>query len=296
MSNAKKIRILADTSTDLTFEQAKKHGIDLFPIPVRIGDKDYRDGVDFTHEEFYNILETSPVVPTTSHIPLSTTGEAYLKAYNDGCEAVIHICNNSKNSGMFSTANIAKNFFFEEHPEAEGKFRIEPVDSHSFSLAYGLPAIFGAKKRDEGGTVDEVLEVIDETVNRVEIYMAVYDLKFAKSSGRISAASAIVGTVIGIKPIISMIAGETVTIDKVRGEKAIIPRLVKAAKDNMEGETFFCVAGGSTMAEAKELQSALEKEFGKKSFGIFELGAAVSINAGPKAIAVYVLGKDRRKA
>lgn len=288
------IRILADTSTDISFEQAKEYGIDLFSIPVFVGDDSYRDGVDFTTEGFYELLESSPVTPTTSHIPLATTGEAYLKAYEDGCEAVIHLCNNSKNSGMFNTANLAKKFFFEEHPEAEGKFRIEPVDTHSFSLAYGLPAIFGAKKRDEGGSVDEVLAVIDEVINRVEIYMAIYDLKFARNSGRISAAAAIVGTMIGIKPIMSMISGETETVDKVRGEKAVIPRLVKAAKDNMVGDPFFVVAAGTPTAEAKELQSALEKELGVKSSGFFRIGAAVAINAGPKAIALYVLGKDRR--
>lgn len=291
-----KIRILADTSTDISFEQAQKYGIELFSIPLSVGDKAYQDGVDFTPEEFYKLLNTTSVIPTSSHIPLATTQDAYRKAYDDGCEAVIHLCNSSKTSGMYNTANLAKKFFFEETPDAEGKFRIEPVDTHSFSLAYGLPAIFAAKKRDEGCSVDEILEVIDETINRVEIYLALYDLKFAKLSGRISAAAAIVGSVIGIKPIMSMIDGETKTIDKVRGEKGVIPRLVQAVKENMDGEPFFMVAAGETLAEGKELQKSLEKELKVKSSGFFRLGAAVSINAGPKAIAVYVLGKDRRKS
>ncbi len=290
------IRIFADTSTDLSFEQAAAYGIHLFPIPLTVGDKAYQDGIDFTAEEFYNLLNTSSVMPTTSHIPLATTQEAYTKAYEEGCEAVIHLCNSSKTSGMFNTANLAKKFFFEEHPEAEGKFRIEAIDTRSFSLAYGLPAIRAAQKRDEGGSLEEILEVIDETINRVEIYLALYDLKFAKLSGRITAAAAIVGSVIGIKPVMSMIDGETKTIDKVRGEKAIIPRLVQAVRDNMEGDPFFMIAAGQTLQEGKDFQKALEKEFKTKSSGFFRLGAAVSINAGPKAIAVYVLGKDRRKS
>lgn len=289
------IRIFADTSSDISFEQAKQYGIELFSIPLTVGDKCYQDGVDFTTEEFYNLLNTTSVIPTTTHIPLGTTGDAYLKAYNDGCEAVIHLCNSSKTSGMFNTANLAKKFFFEEHPEAEGKFRIEPIDTRSFSLAYGIPAIMAAQKRDAGGSVDEILEVIDEAVNRVEIYMALYDLKFAKLSGRISAAAAVVGSVIGIKPIMSMIEGETKTLEKVRGEKGVIPRLVQAVRDNMEGEPFFMVAAGETLQEGFDFQKALETEFKTKSSGFFRLGAAVSINAGPKAIAVYVLGKDRRK-
>ncbi len=289
------IRILADTSTDISFEQAKEYGIELFSIPLTVDSTGYQDGIDFTPEEFYKLLNTVSSQPTTSHIPLPITCEAYEKAYTEGCEAVIHLCNSSKTSGMFSTANLARKQFFEEHPDAVGRFRIEPIDTRSFSLAYGMPAIFAAKKRDEGGSVDEVLEVIDEVINRVEIYLALYDLKFAKMSGRISAAAAIMGSVIGIKPVMSMIDGETKTIDKVRGEKAVIPRLVQAVKDNMVGEPFFYVAAGETLQEGKDFQKALEKEFKVKSSGFFRLGAAVSINAGPKAIAVYVLGKDRRK-
>lgn len=290
-----RIRILADTSADITFEQAERFGIRLFPIPVFYNDKAYRDGVDFTTEEFYDLLNScTGKLPTTSHIPLATTGEAYLEAFNDGCEAVIHLCNNSANSGMFNTANLAKKFFFEEHPEAEGKFRIEPVDTHSFSLAYGLPAILGARKRDEGGTVDEILAVMDEVINRVEIHMALYDLKFAKVSGRISAATAIVGSVLGIRPIMSMISGETATEDKVRGDKAVVPRLTDIAAEHIAGEPVFCVAAGIPLEEGRALEAALEKKLGVKSLGFFRLGCAVSINAGPNAIAVYVLGKDRR--
>lgn len=290
-----KIRILADTSTDLSFEEAKRYGIELFSIPVFIDGKQYRDGIDFTKDEFYEMLEKASKIPTTSHIPLDTTSKAYAQAYEDGCEAVIHVCNNSANSGMFNTANLAKRFFFEEHPEAEGKFRIEPVDSHTFSLAYGFPAMLGAQLRDEGGTVDEILELMDEVINRAEIYMSVHELKYAKHSGRVGAAAAFVGTMMGIKPIMSMIHGESASVDKVRGDKAVVPRLVKAVKENIDGEPIFCVGSGYDMPEGHELEKQLEKELGVKSKGYFRLGAAVTINIGPKTIGVFILGKDRRK-
>ncbi len=289
-----KIRILADTSCDLTFEQAKEYGIELFPIPVFAGKYIYRDGIDFTHDEFYELLDSNKDIPTTSHIPLDTTKAAYLCAYQAGCEAVIHVCNNSANSGMFNTANLAKKFFFEENPEAEGKFRIEPVDSHSFSLMYALPAILGAKKRSEGGSVDEILEVMQKAIFSGEIYMGIYDLRFAKSSGRISAASAVVGGLLGIRPIMSMIHGETQSVAKVRGDKNVIPKIVETVKQNMVGEPMFCVAAGRPVETAKELEAKLEEALGVKSMGFFRLGAAVSINAGPEAIAVYIFGKDRR--
>ena len=290
-----KIRILAYTSCDLSFDEAKKLGIDLFSIPVFCDDKQYRDGIDFTKEEFYQMLETAEKIPTTSHIPLAITKEAYSKAYHDGCEAVIHVCNNSANSGMFNTANLAKNFFFEENPEAVGKFRIEPVDSHTFSLAYALPAIEGAKVRDNGGTVDEILDRMDFIINSTEVYLSVHDLKYAKNSGRVSAASAFVGTMLGIKPIMSMIHGVSASVDKVRGDKAVVPRLVRAVKENVNmDEPYFYLVEGYERPETKQLEKALQKELGLKCRGTYKLGAAVAINIGPKTIGVFIIGKDRR--
>lgn len=289
-----RIRIVADTSADLTFEEAKAYGIELFSIPLFVDKYIYRDGVDFTHDEFYELLDKSEQIPTTSHIPLETTKAAYLSAYQAGCEAIIHVCNNSANSGMFNTANLAKKMFYDEHPDAEGVFRIEPVDSHSFSLAYGLPAILGAKKRAEGGTVDEILEVMNDAINSIEIYLTIYDLRFARNSGRISAASAVVGSLLGIRPVMSMIMGETENVAKVRGDKNVIPKMVEIVKSRIEGEPFFCIAAGKPVENGKALEKALEEELGVKSFGFFRLGAAVSINAGPDAIAAFIIGKDRR--
>lgn len=291
-----KIKILCDTSSDISNEMAKELDIEMFPIPVIYGDKNLRDGVDYTREEFWDVLDAAKIRLSTTHIPLDTTKAAYEKAYEEGCEAVIHVTNNSVNSGMFNTANLAKKFFFEEHPEAEGKFRIEPVDSHSFTLAYGLPVIFGARCRNNGGTVDEIVELMNEVVYRAEIYMVVYDLKFARVSGRISAAAAVVGGALGIRPIISMIHGETATVDKIRGDSKIIPRLVQCVKDNMDPKfNEFAVVGGYPQQEAAELERMTAQETGMRSIGNFKLGAAVAINVGPKAMAVVILGKDRRK-
>jgi len=124
--------------------------------------------------------------------------------------------------------------------------------------------------------------------------MAIYDLKFAKLSGRISAAAAIAGSVLGIRPIMSMINGETSTVEKVRGDKAVIPHLADIAASRCDGAPFFCVAAGYPVDEAKALEKAITAKLKVKSSGFYRLGAAVSINAGPKAVAVFVLGKDRR--
>ena len=289
-----KIRIVADTSTDLTFADAQRLGVELLPIPVFVDGIQRRDGIDFSHESFYEILEKSKKLPSTSHISLSTASEVYERAYAEGCEAVVHICNYSGTSGAFNSARLAKQNFFEEHPEAEGKIRIEPIDSKGFSMIYGMSVVAASEMRASGATVDAILAKVDEIVNRAQAVLCMYDLKYAKNSGRISAAAAFAGSVLGIRPIIGMADGGTEPIDKVRGDKILIPRIVDEVEKLIGDDKVYYVAGGYDIPEIGQLSSALEKKLGAPPTGHFKLGCSVAINVGPKTLGIIFLGKDRR--
>jgi len=289
-----KIRIVADTSTDLTFADAEQLGVELLPIPVFVDGAQYRDGIDFSKESFYEILEKSQKLPSTSHIPISTALEVYERAYAEGCEAVIHICNYSGTSGAFNSARLAKQNFFEEHPDAASKIRIEPVDSKGFSFVYGLSVIAASAMRAAGATADAILAEVNAVVNRAVCILSPYDLKYAKNSGRINAAAAVAGSVLGIHPIISMIDGETQPIEKVRGEKTLIPRIVAAVESFIDEDMVYYVGGGYQIPEIDELAAALEHALGVPPAGRFQLGCSVAINVGPKTIGAIILGKDRR--
>ena len=115
---------------------------------------------------------------------------------------------------------------------APAKLEIHIVDSGTYSLAYGWPTMQAAKMAKSGKSVEEILLWLEDYFSSVEIYLGCYTLEYAKKSGRISAAAAFVGDVLGLRPIIAMIGGGTKVVDKVRGEKNVAPRLLQAYLDN----------------------------------------------------------------
>ena len=120
----------------------------------------------------------------------------------------------------------------------------------------------------------------------MEIYLAPYSLECAKKSGRISAAAAFMGELIGLKPIIAMIGGTTKIVEKVRGDKAVVPAVIKHAFSAAIPHTPYMVVKGTLPEEAQELFEKAKKQFGYEAVGIFPEGAAIAINAGPNLIGV----------
>ena len=289
-----KIKLMCDSTCDIPQDLAAELGITIMYVVVNIGGKIYQDSIDFTPDEFYAMLESQEEIPVTAAVNSATFKDNYEMAFNEGCTDVISVTINSGGASTFNSAQLARDMFFEEHPEAEGKMRIHPVDSRSYSLGFGLPLIQAAKMRNDGATVEELLAHLEDWYQNLQIFLGIYDLRFAKKSGRISAAAAVIGGLMGVKPIMRMIHGNTENLDKVRGEKNLIPTLVDYVVKATGGveKKEFCVIAGSKVEEARQLEKELEAALGVKSEGFFRLGSAVAINAGPQTITVVLHGKN----
>ena len=123
------------------------------------------------------------------------------------------------------------------------------------------------------------------------IYFAPYSLEFVKKSGRVSCAAAFVGELMGLKPIISFVDGESKTVAKVRGDKAVIPAILKLAKERMIPHTPYCIIGGSVQEYIDEMDAESRKLFGYGSSMTATAGAAISINAGHRIIGIIIKEK-----
>ena len=190
---------------------------------------------------------------------------------------------------------MAREQFFQEMPNAKETMRIHLVDSKTYTMAFGLPVIEGAKMARAGKSADEILLYLHDFFDRVEVYLACWTLEYAKKSGRISAAAAFVGEVLGLRPVISLIDGETKIVDRVRGEKQLIPRIVKCYEDNCDDRSApVFVAYGAVDEYGQALKAALEKKIGR-SIPMHRAGASIVINAGPRIAAVVFCGKKRTK-
>lgn len=290
-----KVKFITDSACDLPESDAQAYGIKVLPIPITVDGRGYLERVDFNSQEFYDILKASQAIPTTAHITAMTYLDEYEKAFAQGAEAVIVTTISSTGSSMFDAANLAKNMYFEEHPEKADSVEIYVVDSLNYTMSYGLPVIEAVKMVREGKTAREAADYLTDYFTRVEILFTPFTLEYAKKSGRIGVAAAFVGEVLGLRPVISIIDGTMKIEDKVRGDKSVNPRIVELLKQRMDDRKApYLLVRGSRDGVADELAKVLTKELGHPPVGIYYIGACIAINSGPEVVGVAYLGKKRR--
>jgi len=289
-----KIKFIADTASDIPDSDLARYNIDLPSVPIVVDGKEYVERKSFGIEEFYDVLAGSTEIPVTSRVPADDFLDCYKTAYGEGYTDVICVTINAAASGTNASAIMARDLLYQSIPEAKEKMQIHIVDSRTYSTAYGMPVVEGAKMAEQGKTVAEILTYLDEYFRSVEIYLGCYSLEYAKKSGRIGAAAAFVGDVLGLRPIILMVDGTTKTVDKVRGEKHLIDRIISMCKNpdiDMSKDVFAIHAAEKQYGA--EMQQKLKKEFGI-DVPVYSAGASIVINAGPKIVAVVVRNKKLR--
>lgn len=288
-----KIRVLTDSASDLPQELACRNGITVLPIPISHEGRTFLERVDFTNGEFYRRMLGSKEIPSTSHITAQTYLEKYEEAFAEGADGLLNVTINSLGSSMFSAACMAKKMFCENHPEAG--FRIEVVDSKTYTMAYGIAVLHAAEMLQAGAEFDAVLSMLEDWFARVEILCSVYSLEFVKKSGRVTPAAAFVGEILGMRPLITFIGGVPKVLGKVRGDKNVVPRLFATAKNRMSGSGYpVLIMCGTPEREAQELGELVRKELDEVPFaGTFSVGASIAINSGPQVVALVYAGEKR---
>lgn len=281
-----KIKIMTDSACDISEQLEKELDILIIPFKVAVGDKSYVSRVDFDNEKFYEIMDGYDGIPVTSQITTFEYLEIFEKLYNEGYTDIINITINSEGSATYNNSQMAKEQFFNEHSEANGKFNIYNIDGRSYSGAYGYPVIEGAKKAKKGQSAKEIVNYIQDWVDNAVIFFAPYSLKYAKKSGRIPSAAAFVGEVMGLRPIMRIQDNAIVTETKVRGDKAIVKKILECCLKEMIPQTPYSIVYGNDMAVRDEMVQAMTKAVGYPPAEIFQIGAAITINAGPKVTGV----------
>lgn len=281
-----KIKIVTDSTADIPKDLAKELGIEVLPLTLKANGKEYYDGVDITPQEFYEILESCDDVPTTSCVAPALYTDLYEKTFEEGYTDLILTSLNSKGSSTYQGSLMAKDMFFEDHPEAEGKFNIHNIDSMTYSMCYGWAVVEAARKNNEGASVEEIIEGIKDWVANVRPLFVPMNLKFVKKSGRVSAAAAFVGDALGLKPVITFEDGESKVVSKIRGEKKIVKELLEMVKsDRVEGTPYILVYGNNDEQYAKLRESCIEA-LGEAPVLEYPIGCVIGINTGPNIVAV----------
>ena len=285
-----KIKFLTDSASDIAPQDEAELGIQVIPFPVSIKGKTYLSRVDFNNEQFYEMLDAAPEIPTTSQITVYEYGEIFEAAHRDGYTDVINVTINSEGSGTYNSACLAAQMFYEGHPDVKD-FHIHNIDSQGYSCHYGYAVAEGARMARDGKSVDEILAFINDWVEHGVVYFVPYTLKYAGKSGRIPSAAAFVGELVGLKPIMRIHDHVIVTDDKVRGEKKIIPAVTAKTKADISEGSPYTVIYGSHPEDADAMEKALTEVLGYPPAGRAQISAAIAINAGPRVVGVGFRGK-----
>ena len=288
-----KIKILTDSGCDLPIEMIKEYGISVLPFEITLGGKTFREIFDKSTDEFYEMLSMTDEVPKHSQISPTRFVEAYENLFSKGATDIICVSINSAGSGTFNNAIIAKEDFFELHPEAKNKLRIFNIDARSYSIFYGYPIIEAVKKIRKGAEPEDIVAFLEEWFNVCAMYAVPINLKYARRSGRISAAKAFAGELLGLKPIIEFADNATETVDKIRGEKNIVPKLVECVEKRMTPQTPYIMICGKDDSLAKEVEKELTKRTGRKAEMTAHIGGVVTSNIGPDLVAVLIRRKNK---
>ena len=275
------MKIVTDSTSDVPPALAAALGITIVPQQVAIGDQIYQDGIDLTGEEFYRLLHHTSAVPRTSQPALGRLEDAYRTLTADGFDvASVHV-----SSGLSGTYNVA---CLAAEAEGLGPGTITVVDSQAVSMCLGWIAIYAARAAEAGAPLPEVVALVEEMRGRVRILAALDTLEYVQRSGRLGVASAFLGTMLAIKPILHMKQGTVQPLEKVRTMPRALQRVVEltAAMGPLEA---LAVIDGDAAAEARHLADMLAPVYPRDKMLLNHTGAGVGVHVGPRAVGVCAL-------
>lgn len=273
------VKIVTDSTSDIPAEIAQELGISVVPIYVMFGHTAYRDRLDIGEDEFYDRLVRDSVHPTTSVPSPNDFAEVYNKLANETDEIVsIHLT--SKESGTYNSALLAKEL-------VNSKCRIEVVDSMSVSMSCGLLTMAAAQKARTGASLDEVTAFINRSISRIHLLIMVDTLKYVVRGGRLSKAHGFLGTVLKVKPLLTIRDGNLLLANVARTKSKAVERLYDFAMSFPE-VTEAAVAYTTTHDEAKALSDRIQAALPEVRMYVTRVGASLGTHAGPGAMGVAI--------
>ena len=273
------VKFIIDSAADIIPSECEVLGITHLPLKVLFGDEEFADSVTITHGEFYEKLTTNPNHPTTSQVSPAEFEAAYERVTASGDEAVV-ITISSKLSGTYQSAVIASEDY-------EGKVFV--VDSLNATVGERALLLHGIRLAAEGLSAAEIAAKLDEVKTRIRLVATLDTLEYLKKGGRISAATAVVGGLLNIKPAIAVVDGVVETAGKARGPKAAdkMLRELVAKTGGIDFSKPICAAySGLEDDNLKTFLADSTELLCNTQAPIAVVGSVIGAHVGPGAVAI----------
>ena len=285
--------ILTDSSCDLPAELAQQLEIAVLPLTLTLGGKEYAnylDGREIGFSQFYDRIRQGETATTSA---ANVEGycsmmEPFLREGQD----ILLLVFSSGLSSTYQAAAMAVEELSAQYPER----KLAAVDTRCASMGQGLLVYLAAKKRAEGKTMEEVRAWAEEERFHLCHWFTVDDLMYLKRGGRLNAATALVGTALGIKPVLHIDDdGHLINVGKARGRRgaltALVDRMAELAVDPEKNPVF--ISHGDCLDDAKTVEKLVKQRLGVKEVVISYVGPVIGAHTGPGVVALFFLGRER---
>jgi len=275
------IEIVTDSSAHLPPEQRQQHHIHVVPLKAIFGTTEYRDEIDLTNAQFYQMLPNAKEHPTTSQPSAGDFIEVYKPLLDAGKEIVsLHLP--SKLSGTYASACAAKT-------ELEHQFKqalpLSIVDTPWLSMALGLLCIAAAQAAQAGKSRDEVIANVNALIPNLNLIFVLDTLEYLKRGGRIGGARAMLGTLLNVKPMLEIKHGQVEPLEQPRSRTKALQRLLEIATERSGGKPIHAaVLHAQAPQDAASLEKQVRARFECKTLYLSEIGPAIGVHTGPNAV------------
>lgn len=285
-------KIITDSGTDLPVEYFAEHNVSCMNLSYIVDEEIYGQGKELPWKEFYEMMRQGKM-PTTSQVNPEDARIHFEKALETDKE-ILCLAFSSGLSGTYNNICIAARELMEEKPDC----KIVVIDTLCASLGEGLLVHKAVSLRDEGKSIDEVADWINKHILNLVHMFTVDDLFHLQRGGRVSKATAVVGTLVGIKPVLHVDdEGHLIALSKVRGRKkslvALVDYMEEKISDYDEKNDIVFISHGDDLEAAEFVRDMIKERFGIEKFLINNIGPVIGAHAGPGTIALFFLGKVR---
>ncbi|MCC2377529.1 DegV family protein [Bacillus wiedmannii] len=282
------VKIITDSAADLPVELLQAYDIDL--IPLRVYDEaetEYLDGVTLESVTLLQKMREGAVY-RTSLPSLETFQEKFVSYAKEG-NPCIYLAFSSELSGTYQSSVVIK----EEVKETYADLDLEIIDTKCASLGQGLVVLEAAKMAKDGASKEDILKRVDFLMNHIEHIFTVADLQYLVRGGRLSKVAGFIGGLLNIKPILNVEEGKLVPLEKVRGKKKVLGRIVDIMEErgkDLKGQTIG-MTHGDDLETAEALKTLITERFGCEVFIVNTIGAAIGAHTGPGALTLFFLNE-----
>ena len=284
--------ITTDNNSDLPEEYLKDHGVGCMYLSYSMDGKNYTHGNFLPEHEFYEAMRNGSM-PTTAQVN-PENAKALLEPYLKEGKDILHIAFSSALSGTYNSSRIAAEELMEEYPDR----KIIVVDSLSASLGQGLLVWLAQQKKELGQTLEDVADWVEKNKLKMVHLFTVDDLNHLYRGGRVSRTTAIVGSMLNIKPVLHVDnEGKLTAIGKVRGRKKALQELIKLMDEKIgsfgaDCDTIF-ISHGDCEQDAQYVAAKVKEKYNIKNIIINQVGATIGAHSGPGTMALFFVGDVR---